>query len=307
MKTPVALIIFNRPDCTARVLEAVAKAKPEKLLVAADGPRPGKPGDVEKCASARAVIDGVDWDCEVLTNYSEINLGCKWRPVSGINWVFEQVEEAIILEDDCLPHQSFFPFCEELLERYRHDERVMMIGGINFLGEWRMPNHSYYFSYFGGTWGWATWQRAWQLYDPDIKAWPQILDGRVLEQLFPNPTHYAYWRDIFQQTYNSGLEDIWDYQWLLACWINSGYRIFPEVNLVSNIGFRDDATHTFGESPMANMSTRELSFPLKHPPFVVRSVNADNRIQDIFCHEGSSNQLQKGLAARIAGRLGFLR
>jgi hypothetical protein len=307
MKTPVALIIFNRPDCTERVFEAIAKAKPEKFLVAADGPRPGKPGDVEKCAATRAVIDAVDWDCEVLTNYSEINLGCKMRPVTGINWVFEQVEEAIILEDDCLPHPSFFPFCEELLERYRDDERVMMIGGINFLSEWKTPYQSYHFSYFGGTWGWASWRRAWQLYDPDIKVWPRVIDARLLEQLFPNPHHYGYWIDIFQQVYHGALEDVWDYQWLLACWINSGYRIFPEVNLISNIGFREDATHTFGESPMANMSTKEISIPLKHPPFVVRSVDADERIQEIFAREGASDGRPKNLAARIAGRLGLLR
>lgn len=283
MKTPVVLIIFNRPDCTARVLEAVAQAKPEKLLVIADGPRPDRPDDRARCAATRAVIEKVDWDCEVLTNYSEENLGCKMRPVTGIDWVFKQVEEAVILEDDCLPHPSFFNFCDELLDRYRDDDRIMMIGGINFLTEWKTEFQSYYFSLFGSTWGWASWRRAWRLNDPEMKIWPTVLEARLLEQIFPDPVHCQYWKDIFQKVYDGEITDAWDYQWLLACWINSGFRIFPEVNLISNIGFREDATHTFGESPFANMQTNQLAFPLTHPPFIMRSVELDAMIQERFC------------------------
>jgi len=282
MKTPVALTIFNRPDCASRVFEAIARAKPEKLLVIADGPRSGRPGDVEKCAASRAVVERVDWDCEVLTDFSDLNLGCGARLVTGINWIFEQVERAIILEDDCLPDPSFFPFCEELLERYRDDERVMMIGGVNFLGEWKTPHQSYYFSYFGGTWGWASWRRAWRLNDHWMKVWPTVLETRALESMFPNPRHAAYWKEIFRKLYDERVKSTWDYQWLLACWMNSGYRVFPEVNLVTNIGFRDDATHTFGESPFANMPASPVSFPLKHPPIMFRSVEADHLIQELF-------------------------
>ncbi len=282
MKTPVALIIFNRPDCTARVLESIGRAKPEKLFVIADGPRPDRPDDPEKCAAARAVIDRVDWDCEVLTRFSETNLGCGLGPATGIDWVFEQVEDAIILEDDCLPDPSFFPFCEELLERYRDDERVMMIGAINFLGQYQTRDQSYYFSRFGGSWGWASWRRAWRHFDWRIKLWPQVKAARILERMFPDPAHCAYWTGIFEQIYHGRMTDVWDFQWLLACWINSGYRIFPEVNLISNIGFGDDATHTFGESPYANAPTREIKFPLKHPEMIVRSVEADEMIMKIF-------------------------
>src|SRR5712692_5523584 len=146
LTTPVALIIFNRPETTARVFAEIAKARPSRLLLVADGPRLDHPEDVEKCTATRAIVEQVDWPCEVLTNFSEANLGCKMRPVSGINWVFENVEEAIILEDDCLPHPSFFPFCQELLERYRDDQRVMMIGGTNLLGEWRTGAQNYFFS-----------------------------------------------------------------------------------------------------------------------------------------------------------------
>ena len=282
MKTPVALIIFNRPDCTARMLEAIALAKPEKLLVIADGPRASHPEDVGKCAAARAAVERVNWDCQILTNYSEQNLGCGVRPATGVDWVFEQVEEAIILEDDCLPHPSFFAFCEELLQRYRDDQRVMMIGGVNFLGEWQTPYQSYHFSYFSSSWGWASWRRAWRLYDYDMKLWPQVLEERLLERLFPVAADCRYWQEVFQSVYDKQIPGVWDYQWLLACWLNSGFRIFPEVNLISNIGYRDDATHTFGESPFADMPTAELSFPLRHPPFVLRSVEADHLVQAKF-------------------------
>ena len=147
MKTPVAFIIFNRPDTTKRVFEAIRHAKPPKLLVIADGPRADRPGEAEKCAAAREIIEGVDWECEVLTNYSDVNLGCGKRVSTGIDWVFDQVEEAIILEDDCLPNPSFFKFCELMLEQYRHDQRIMSISGTNYLETWKSSIQSYYFSY----------------------------------------------------------------------------------------------------------------------------------------------------------------
>lgn len=306
MKTPVALIIFNRPDCAARVLESVAMAKPEKLLVIADGPRPNRPGEMEKCLATREVIKRIDWQCEVLTNFSEVNLGCGLRPATGIDWVFQQVESAIILEDDCLPDSSFFPFCEELLERYRDDERVMMIGGINFLGELKSDYQSYHFSRFGSSWGWASWRRAWQLNDYEMKLWPIVRESKILEQMFPDPIHCRYWQETFQKVYDQQIEGVWDYQWLMACWINSGYRVFPEVNLISNIGFRDDATHTFGDGPFANMPTSPMAFPLKHPPFITRSIEADDLIQENFCtSEGWRKPAPASLTRRVARKLGL--
>lgn len=294
MKTPVALIIFNRPAQTARVLEAISIAKPKKLLVVADGPRSNRPDDVEKCEAARrAVINQVNWDCEILTNYSDTNLGCGQRPATGLTWVFDTVEEAIILEDDCLPHPTFFPYCEELLERYREDERVMMIGGINFLNELKSPIQSYHFSRFGSSWGWASWRRAWRHFDYEMKLWPMVSEAKILEQMFPDPVHCRYWQEKFQQVFESKADDVWDYQWLLACWINSGFRIFPDTNLISNIGFGDDATHTFGEGPFANMQTSGIQFPLKHPPFVFHCAETDNTIQENFCvMEGWRNQAE---------------
>lgn len=305
MKTPVALIVFNRPDCTRLVLKAIAAAKPPKLFIAADGPRLNRPDDVEKCAAARAIVEMVDWECEVLTDFSDVNLGCKMRPVTGVDWVFEHVEEAIILEDDCLPDPSFFRFCEEMLERYRDDERVMMISGYNFFGRMHSPHQSYYFSLLGGTWGWATWRRAWRLNDPDLEKWPLVVKSKLIDHLFPDPVHTRYWYDIFAQILDGRLPDAWDYQWQLACWFNSGYRVFPETSLISNLGFSEDATHTFGQSPFDNRAMR-IEFPLKHPQLVTRCFEADAQITEYFCKlDGYRNPPASrwNIVRRVAGRL----
>ena len=276
LTTPVAFLIFNRPDTTARVFEAIRQAKPPKLLVVADGPRPDRPDDVEKCKAARAIIDGVDWDCEVLTNYSDANLGCKNRVSSGLDWVFETVEEAIILEDDCLPHSSFFRFCEELLDYYRHDKRIMAISGDNFQFRRRHTEYSYYFSRYTHIWGWASWRRAWQYYDVKMKLWEEIRDGDWLKSILEETKVVKYWTKIFQTAYDDKI-DTWDYPWTFACWIQNGLTILPNVNLVSNIGFGEDATHTSSsKSRVANLGVQEMNFPLEHPLFVIRHKQADD-------------------------------
>ena len=168
---PVVLIIFNRPKLTEVVFQAIREAKPPKLFLVADGPRPNRPDDIPRCAAARKVVEKVDWDCEVLRNYADENMGCGCRPASGITWVFSQVEEAIILEDDCVPSPSFFPFCQELLDRYRTDERVMHIGGMNWQSGHRRSPFSYFFSKYPQCWGWATWRRAWAHYDFTMRYW----------------------------------------------------------------------------------------------------------------------------------------
>jgi hypothetical protein len=278
VSTAVAFIVFNRPDTTARVFTEIAKAQPRKLLVVADGPRPDRPGEQEKCALTRSVIERVNWDCEVLTNFSDVNLGCKRRVSSGIDWVFEQVEEAIILEDDCLPHESFFRFCDELLDRYRDDSRIMAISGDNFqIGRPKRPN-SYYYSRYTHIWGWATWRRAWQLYDVTMSRWPVMRNSGWLERFGDNRASAQYWTDIFD-TVHSGKIDTWDYQWVFACWAQNGFTVLPAVNLVSNIGFHGDATHTKGSSIYANIEAREMIFPLQHPVDVSRDTESDTYTQ----------------------------
>jgi hypothetical protein len=275
LTTPVAFLIFNRPDTTARVFEAIRQAKPPKLLVVADGPRPDRPDDVEKCKAARAIIDKVDWDCAVLTNYSDLNLGCKNRVSSGLDWVFSLVEEVIILEDDCLPHPSFFRFCQDLLDYYRDDERIMAISGDNFQLGRKRTEYSYYFSRYNHIWGWASWRRAWQYYDVKMRLWQEIRDCNWLEYILGEGQSVKYWTKIFQSAYD-GKIDTWGYRWTFACWIQNGLTILPNVNLVSNIGFGADATHTSRAiQSVVNNPVREMSFPLQHPPFITRHFEAD--------------------------------
>ncbi len=275
MQIPVAFIIFNRPDTTARVFEAIRQAKPPLLLVIADGPRTSKLGEAEKCAATRAIIDRVDWDCEVRTNYSDVNLGCGKRVSSGLNWVFEEVEEAIILEDDCLPDPSFFPFCEELLAYYRDDSRIMAISGNNFQRGKKHSEDSYYFSRYNHVWGWASWRRAWKHYDFTMNKWPQIRDGGWLNSVLEDRYSIRDWAIEFEKMYKCE-KDTWDYQWTFACWIQNGLTILPQVNLISNIGFNADATHTTKDSPFANQSLSTIEFPLIHPSFVLRNTRADS-------------------------------
>jgi cephalosporin hydroxylase/SAM-dependent methyltransferase len=290
LKTPVCLMIFNRPDTTEQVFEAIRQAKPPKLLVIADGPRADRPGEAEKCAVARAIIEWVDWDCEVLRNYSDINLGCRKRVSSGLNWVFEQVEEAIILEDDCLPHPTFFRFCEELLERYRHDERIMAIAGNNFQIGRESTGYSYYFSFYNHIWGWASWRRAWRLYDLEMKEWPEVRESKLLWDTLQEDTQAVrHWSKTFQCGYEGF--DTWDFAWTFACWSHKGLSILPNVTLVSNIGFGPDATHTKGASQFANLPTQAMSFPLRHPSVVIRDTQADDYTEKMI-FSGSSKQAQ---------------
>jgi len=279
MKTPVVLIIFNRPSHTEKVFEVIRQAKPSKLLVIADGPRANRPDDKEKCAAARAIIDRVDWDCEVFKNYSDINLACDPRIIDGLNWAFDTVEEAIILEDDCIPHPTFFPYCEELLDRYRHDRRVMNISGQNVLFGRKRTDYSYYFSRFTLCWGWATWRRAWRYFDIDMKLWPEVRDRKFMRDMLEDPYAVKVWERTAQMLYDGRLTG-WDFKWMFACWLQNGLCIIPNGNLVTNIGYGAEATHIHNEQdPCINMPTEAMSFPLKHPPFVVRDLEGDRFTQ----------------------------
>lgn len=280
MKTPVVFLVFNRPESTQQVFNAIRQVKPSKLLVVADGPRGDRPDDAEKCAAVRQIIETVDWDCEVLKNYSEINLGCKKRVSSGLDWVFEEVEEAIILEDDCLPDASFFPFCEEMLERYHHEPKIMHISGDNFQFGKTRTAYSYYFSIYNHCWGWATWRRAWQHYDVTMKDWKTINQSQWLSDFLKNSFAARYWKNRFNKTYYDQI-NTWDYQWTFSCWQQESLSILPEVNLVKNIGFNQSGTHTINKrDPYANLGTSPMIFPLKHPPVIIQCHKADQFTQN---------------------------
>jgi len=268
MTPPVVFIVFNRPDPAKRVFEAIRAAKPRKLLVVADGPRAGRPGEAEMCAATRAIVDTVDWDCEVSRDFSDTNLGCKNRVASGIGWAFTQVDRAIILEDDCVPSPSFFRFCEEMLDRYSDDERVMMISGDNRLWGARDPGYSYYFSRYPNIWGWATWKRAWAAYDLSMRDWPRIRAENRFDAYFARAAERYYWKSMFNYVYRGHL-DTWDYQWVFSVFKESGLCVVPSRNLVRNIGFEGSATHTKTGSIFASLAAEELDFPLRHPPSVL--------------------------------------
>lgn len=273
-KSPVAFCIFNRPATTARVWKAIADAKPETLLIVGDAARAGRAGEAERVADARKIVEAVDWPCRVRTNYAKSNMGCKARIASGLKWIFEEVPEAIILEDDCLPDPSFFPYCEELLERYRGDERVFAINGTRSNPTNPAEPASYYFSKYFGCWGWASWRRSYVKYDASISDWPEFLSQGKLGEVADLPDEAWYWREIFKRVHD-GRIDTWDFQWLYACWRQGAMCITPASNLISNIGFDGDGTHaTNPNHPLANLPTTPLA-ELKHPHWMIRDKRED--------------------------------
>ncbi len=265
---PILLLIFNRPDTTQRVFDAIRQQQPKQLFVAADGPRKHKEGEDELCLQTRSIIQQVDWDCEVKTLFRDENLGCGRAISSAISWFFEQVEEGIILEDDCLPGNSFFLFCETMLEKFRNDQRIMLISGGNNLETWKPEQHDYFFSLEGSIWGWATWRRAWTLFDYSIRLWEKTGAVDAVRNLASSEKNFkkrvSNYNNVFRGNTSS-----WDYQWAFCCYINSGLTVIPAKNLVSNIGFNNNATHTIIYSPTFNMPILELSFPLHENPFIV--------------------------------------
>lgn len=274
--TPVSFFIFNRPQLAVQVFEVIRQLKPSSLLVVADGPRPNTKGEEELCRDSRYIIDGVNWPCRVLKNYSDTNQGCKRRMSTGLDWVFNTVDRAIVLEDDCLPDPSFFPYCAELLERFSDDKRIMQICGTN-VDPVPFPRYSYTFSKYGPVWGWASWRRAWREYDVDMEAWPQVLEEKMFESLWNLPGEAEFRIPLYESVYR-GEVDTWDIQWGFAKFLNSGLNVIPSHNLISNIGFGPDATHTKDTAhPASNRPTQTLGFPLRHYPFLVRNQETERR------------------------------
>ncbi|MEQ8970053.1 MAG: glycosyltransferase family 2 protein [Coleofasciculus sp. C1-SOL-03] len=266
MKTPVVFIIFKRPDTTEKVFEVIRQVQPPKLLVIADGPRADQPGEAEKCAATRAIIDQVDWNCEVLKNYADVNMGLKSRVSTGLDWVFSLVEDAIILEDDCSPDPSFFRFCEELLEKYRYDQRVWMICGSNLLGEYKSHLQSYCFSYHSHCWGWATWKRAWQHYDVNMKLWSNPEIQSRIRDVVGNEQQYDTYKKQFDRVFSGELNTSWALPWLCLRLSQSALSIIPAINLISNIGFNPEGSNTrFLDDSRANLPLQSMSFPLREP------------------------------------------
>lgn len=274
LNTAVLFLIFNRIDSATRVFEAIRQARPQRLYVAADGPRTDHSGEAEKVAKVREIATKVDWPCEVKTLFREKNLGCKRAVGSAITWFFEQEEQGIILEDDCLPHQDFFHFCEKLLNYYRYDKRVFVITGDNFQKGQKRGDGSYYFSRYNHVWGWASWRRAWKHYDVDLSFWPEWRHSQDWFQKLPDTVERKYWQKIFDRMYEQKI-DTWDYSWTASVWFHGGLTATPNVNLVSNIGFGPDSTHTkIVDSPHSAIPTSALGEIIK-PTRVILDREAD--------------------------------
>lgn len=268
---PILFIVYNRPELTKTVFDEIKKLKPKQLFVAADGPKIDVLGDMEKCLSVRKAFKGqIDWDCESHTLFQIKNLGGKWGGYTAIDWFFDNVDEGIILEDDDLPDPSFFPYCKELLDRYRNDERIGMISGDNFQFGNHKTDNSYYFSKYIHGWGWATWKRTWKLLDIFMRDWPEQREKIINEDFIDDPREVGFWKNTLDRMYY-GATDAWDYQFCYYLWKNNKLNIIPNTNLITNIGM--EGTHS--NNPMANQKRESMIFPMKHPNKIERFKAAD--------------------------------
>lgn len=269
-ETPILFLIFNRPETTEIVWQAIKKQKPSKLFIAADGPRRNKSGEKERCQQTRKITEKIDWPCQVKRLYRSKNLGCKKAVSGGIDWFFSQVEEGIILEDDCLPDQSFFKYCSTLLDKHKDSKEIMHIGGNNFQED-RNRKDSYYFSKYSHIWGWATWKRAWKLYSVNIDNWRE-----QRKKIFNNTStlEKIFWSTNFQAVVRESV-NTWDYQWQYAIWLNQGICISPSKNLVVNLGVGEDSTHTKTVNDAIGSIKKESLKKIRHPKKISINRQAD--------------------------------
>lgn len=279
-RSPVAVFLFNRPETTSRVMDSLRTVRPQQLYLIADGPRADYPNDRALCETARHIASIADWECKIRTNFSETNMGLKRRLESGLDWLFGQVPEAIILEDDCVPDPTFFRFCDELLARYREDERIMVISGSDFTFGLSDVEASYRFSRYSLIWGWATWARAWRKNDPDMSSLPAALASNRLQDILGEARAAQYWGFVLNDRRESATT--WDSAWLWSIWEQGGLCIHPNVNLIENIGFGPEATHTrdAGEI-LASLLHGSMEFPLRHPFRVERNCDSDALTEEL--------------------------
>ncbi|MBE0626761.1 MAG: hypothetical protein IH606_18335 [Burkholderiales bacterium] len=300
LRTAVLFLVFNRPQVTAQVFNAIRQAKPPRLYVAADGPRANRPGEAGQCDEVRRIASSVDWPCEVKTLFRDQNLGCKAGVSTAISWFFENESEGIIVEDDCLPSLSFFWFCESLLERYRDDARIWQICGSAFVAESIALEReaSYIFSKYGPIWGWASWRRAWAHYDVKMVKWPHMKEALWLNSAYDDANEREEKLIVGEKLYRNEI-NTWDFQWGFVKNYQSALSIVPTRNLVSNIGFGTDATHTkSGKAPVLNRS--EIILPIQHPEFILADAEHDR----LYCESAWGRR--GGWIGKIIHRLALL-
>lgn len=273
-KSPVLFLVFNRPDTTLRVFNEIRKARPAKLYIAADGPRENRKEDRQLCQDTISIVSNIDWECEVKTLFRTANLGCKEAISSALDWFFTDEEEGIILEDDCLPANSFFMYCDAMLETYRFDTRIRHIAGCNLQFGKKWGEASVYYANQTHVWGWASWRRVWKDYDKNLTGYAEDEVALQLANIFSDPFVVETWTSIFKEV-KAGKIDTWDYQLAFINYFNHSLSVNPNVNLISNIGFRADATHTLNsDNPYANIPLQEIS-EISYPKYILPQKKAD--------------------------------
>ena len=294
MTCPVIIIFFNRPDLLKKCINQVRKVAPDQVFLVADGPREGNASDIKKCQETREIAKAsIDWPCQVFENFSDTNLGCGRRPATGISWAFEHVDRAIVLEDDCMADPTFFRYCEELLEYYKDSPEVMTISGTN--NGVHCGKESYFFSNIPLIWGWATWRRAWTHFDYSMEGSEQMLPAEVAK-LFEDDSIGSDWIAKIQRHKNR--RDVWDYCWTYASLKQGSVTVIPNKNMVSNIGFGDDATHT-GDLPAAPI--KPIKFPLIHPKSISTLPKIEKRLYQRTYHRVNWIRVIKRTIRKILG------
>ena len=298
---PIAFVVFNRPTPTAKSFEAIRSIRPSTLFLIGDAHRPDRVGEARLVEQCRELVENVDWPCQITRIYAKKNMGCGQRISTGISKAFETVDRLIILEDDCLAGPSFFSYCDELLDRFQEDQRVMCLSGNNFQAGIRRGDASYYFSKYPHCWGWATWRRAWKHFDLRIAQWPAFREQQGLLAMADRPREVEYWSKLMDQVH-AGQSQSWAFPWTLACWMQHAMTVLPQVNLVSNIGFGDDATHTRRRTSVANLPVHSLG-DITHATWIARNVEADIYTDDHLF----SGTVRRGPLKRIENAIRRLR
>lgn len=307
ISTPVAVCVFNRPACAIKLMDALRDAAPQRLFVIADGPRQLHAEDHENCRMVLQIIrERISWPCKVQWNTSLTNLGCRRRVESGLDWLFAQVDEAIILEDDCIPHPTFFDYCEAMLAHYRHRDDIGIISGFNPLdfvdhSPGFVDGESYSFSRYAQIWGWATWKRTWSRHKRDLEGWSCLRDTPWLSTVLTSRLAAAHWRTVFDEVMRGA--DIWSYQLLYSLWRQNALSIIPRANLVQNVGFGPDATHTRSADARAGIVARSMAMPIVHPKRTAPNDAFDRRFEQEWC-SGTEQDLFKRVRSAIRMRHG---
>ena len=281
-KSPVLFLVFNRPNVTKRVFEAIRHARPPRLYVAADGARKGRGDEGRLVEETRRVATSVDWDCEVKTLFREENLGCGKAVSEAITWFFNQEEMGIILEDDCLPGATWFRFADEMLKKYEDDQRIMSVTALNLFPEKFRVKSDYFFSRYSHCWGWACWRRAWVHYDYDISSWPIMKLCDWLDAVGSGSVLFnKLWSRKFNLIHDHSL-DTWDYQWFYSCWIQSGLTVTPKSNLIQNLGFNENGVHTTVKPKFFRNEINDIHFPMIKNGHVFVNYRYDRAVERRF-------------------------